>query len=271
MIVRKAVIPAAGKGSRMLPISKTIPKEMMPIGTRPILHYIIEEATSAGIEELAIIINSEKSSIKKYFVTSGDPLNDEDRNLRRLVRNVRIRFIEQKEHGGVADALSKASKFIGDEPFAYLLPDNFSLASPPFLKQLISPFQELQKNLIGLIEVHPTDEGMFGNNGRVELESIKSKLYSIKRLYDKRPGSFPVDPAGLVIRAFARGILLPSFFEIVEEYRGVTKGELDDVPIMQHLVQNNDLFGYLMEGKGFDTGHPTGYLMAAQAFFSQEY
>ena len=326
MKIKKAVIPAAGLGTRMLPISKTIPKEMLPIGQKPMIQYAVEEAVDCGIEQVIIVINSEKELIKKYFLgqLSQEGVSDEAlEKLKVISSKAELVFLYQDHPKGLADAISLSretikrqvaatkwsfrsveqtkktssankllhgnsikrrgsatewsyrsgkltektfpkNKFlqgniIKDEPFALLLPDNILFSDTSPLHLLVEVFNKYKKDVGALTTIYPEEFKMFGNCGKVELEKVAGRVYSIKEIKDKEKGAFVSDSSGPIIRGFARNILFPHFYEYIEKIRSDSTGELDDVPVFQLLLKEKGMLGCLLEGKGYDAGNPLGY------------
>lgn len=246
MNIKKAVIPAAGLGTRMLSITKeAIPKEMLPIAQKPMIQYSVEEAINSGIEIIIIIISSEKERIKKH--------------LKSISSKAELIFLYQNEPKGLADAISISKEIVKDDPFALLLPDNIFFSSELPLNSLSVVFNRYKKDVGALMKICPEEFKLFGNCGKVELEQIEDQVYSIKKIKDKEKGCFKSNSSGPIIRGFARHILFPHFFEYIDRIRSNSGEELDDVPVFQLLQSEKGILGYLLDGKGFDTGNPHGY------------
>lgn len=264
MKVRKAVIPAAGLGTRMLPLTKYIPKELLPIGKLPMMQYAIEEAAAAGVEEIYIITNkNRKKLIEDYFSNESWQIssiyNSEEGE--RNVRRCHLVFLEQEKLMGVADAIYLSKRYIGTDPFFVLMPDNVFLGREPSIVQLLRYFMEYNENILALIEVKKEEANLYSNSGKVEVKLLKENLYSIGRLMDKGPLTLHEAP---MIRYCGRYILGPEFFYEGEKIQRDVGGELDDVPILQELVKRKSVLGVILQGKLFDCGHWEGYWAANQ-------
>lgn len=265
MKIKKAVIPAAGLGTRMFPISKKIPKEMLLIGQKPMIQYAVEEAVDYGIEQVIIIINSEKELIKKYFL--GQPSKEclsekEAQGIKTILSKVELIFLYQNHPMGLADAISLSRETIKNEPFALLLPDNIILPDVSPFHLLTEAFNKYKKDVGALTKIYPEEFKLFGNCGKVELEKIDGRVYSIKEIKNKERGVFVSNSDDPIIRGFARHILCPHFFEYIEKIRSDSNGELDDVPVFQLLLKEKGMIGCLLDGKGYDVGNPLGYQAA---------
>lgn len=265
MTIGCAVIPAAGLGTRMLPITKSIPKEMLPVGTKPMIQYSVEEAITAGIKRICIIINEKKTVIRDYFLGKVDGYlkgAPQIENLNSLATSVELDFIYQSEPKGVADAINQAKAFVGEDPFALLLPDNIFFSSVPATAQLQAAFNKYGKDITACIRVTHVNAHLFGNCGRIDYKPIEEGIFKITKLWDKRKGLFSMDGRDLVIREVPRRIFLPHIFEYIERLRKNTKAELDDVPVFQTMIEEGKVLGLLLEGEAFDLGNPNGYRAA---------
>tara|TARA_B100000315_G_scaffold75344_1_gene68945 strand:- start:882 stop:1718 length:837 start_codon:yes stop_codon:yes gene_type:complete len=265
MKIKKAVIPAAGLGTRMFPVSKTVPKEMLCIGQKPMIQHAVEEAAAYGIETVVIIINSEKEIIKRHFL--GGPLKEyaSDRaneELKVILSKVELVFLYQNQPKGLADAISLSRETIKNEPFALLLPDNIFFSDTSSLYTLAEVFTEYRKDVGALTTICRDQFKLFGNAGKVELKKIDERVYSIKEIKDKERGVFESNLHSPIIRGFARHILFPHFFDYIERIRSDSNGELDDIPVFQLLLKEKGLLGCLLDGKGYDAGNPSGYQAA---------
>lgn len=265
--VNKVVIPAAGMGKRLLPISALLPKELLPVGLKPLIQYVIEEAVCAGINEIIVVINKEKEIIKNFILGKIKTL---PQDLGKIYKKVNFRFIYQKEPKGLMDAIGLARVFIKEEPFALMLPDNIFFSESPAIGTLIKAFEDSNKNITGLIEIDKKRAPLFSNSGRVTLKKEKNGFYRITHFFDKSKGYFKIKKDNS-IHTFARFIYTPSVFDYIErERRKKRDGELDDVPILRHMAKEELVYGCTLEGEGFDAGHPIGLHAANLYFFSKQ-
>lgn len=263
MRVRKAIIPAAGLGTRFLPATKAQPKEMLPIVDKPTLQYIIEEAVASGIEEILIITGRNKSSIENHFDKSVElELELEKTNKMDLLDEVRhitdmanIHYIRQKEPRGLGHAIYCAKSFIGDEPFAVLLGDDIVAAETPCLKQLIDAYDEYKTTVLGVQEVPKEDVCKYGI---VDGKYIEDRVYKVKSLVEKPA----VEDAPSNIAILGRYIISPTIFEILENTTPGKGGEIQLTDALMTLASKEAMYAYNFEGRRYDVGDKLGFLEA---------
>ena len=262
--VTKAVIPAAGLGTRLRPITHLIPKELLPVGPKPMIQYALEEALAGGIEEACVVINPQKGLIREY-------LSKKNRELQKVLSSLRITFIEQPQPRGLAEAIWRAKGFVGGENFALLLPDNICFMNQNPIEVLRGVYQSQHCDVTGLMWVYsPEDARGFGNCGRADLEKIENGLFRITKINNKERGNFQLKGKKPERRTLARSIFGPHIFEYIERLLETRIGELDDVPVLQAMLKDRPMVGKLMDGKVFDVGNLTGYLQA-QAYYLKKY
>ena len=264
MKVKKAVIPAAGLGTRFLPATKAQPKEMLPIVDKPTLQYIIEEAIESGIEEILIITGRNKSSIENHFDKSIELELELERSgkahlleeVRRISDMVNIHYIRQKEPKGLGHAIYCAKSFIGKEPFAVLLGDDI-VYNPhkPCLKQMIDCYEKHQSSILGVQEVSYDDVNKYGI---VDGEQIEDRLYTVKGLVEK-PAKEKA-PSNMAI--LGRYIISPEIFEILEHTKPGKGGEIQLTDGLNQLALREEMYAYIFEGKRYDVGNKLGFLEA---------
>jgi len=265
--VTKAVIPAAGLGTRLKPLTAHMPKELLPIGEKPMIQYTLEMYMASGISELCIITSPQKGLIKD-FVT-GDwlppalPFSRDEVFYKNLGR-CRTVFLSQKEPKGVADAISLARDFVDNQPFACVMPDCLLFSKKPMAKQLMRAFRRCKTNVMGTIFIRGEDTRRFGNVGVLQTEEADDGCPAIISLSDKKEEPLSGNPGAVIYKGFGGGIYLPEYFHLLEATRAYAEGELDDVPIHQILVGKGTLVGIPLEGVAFDAGHPLGYRAAAR-------
>lgn len=267
MQVKKAIIPAAGLGTRFLPATKAQPKEMLPIVDKPTLQYIIEEAVASGIEEILIITGRNKQSIEDHFDKSvelelelekkgkGDLLE----MVQRVSDMVNIHYIRQKEPKGLGHAIHCAKSFIGDEPFAVLLGDDIVDAKTPCLAQMISVFNEYKTTVLGVQEVPESEVNKYGI---IEGKWIEDRVYKVKDLVEKPA----VDDAPSNIAILGRYIISPQIFKILENTPPGKNGEIQLTDALRTLVGQEAMYAYIFEGKRYDVGDKMGFLQATVEF-----
>jgi len=263
--VRKAVLPAAGFGTRFLPATKAIPKEMIPLVDRPIIQYAVEEAVASGIEQIIIVIASGRSTIEEHF--DSDPALErwlEDRGDIEMLRAVRriseigtIAFVHQKEQLGLGHAVLMAKELVGDEPFAVLLSDDIMLnpGGKPVTQQLIDQHHAHRGSVIALQRVPRDDVGRYGI---VAPHREEGRLVEISDLVEKP--SVADAPSDLAV--LGRYILSPKIFDKLETTQRGAGGEIQLTDAIRALSAEQPVFGYQFEGVRHDAGTRLGWLQA---------
>ena len=264
MKVRKAVIPAAGLGTRFLPATKAMPKEMLPIVDKPTIQYIIEEAIASGIEEIMIITGRSKRAIEDHFDRSIElEMELEKKNNQELLELVNhisdmadIHYIRQKNPSGLGHAIYCAKTFVGNEPFAVLLGDDV-VHNPeyPCLKQMIDAYDTYGASVLGVQEVAPEDVNKYGI---VDGSQISDKIYTVKSLVEKPP----VDEAPSKVAILGRYIINPGIFEILENTKPGKGGEVQLTDALKELALKESMYAYVFDGRRYDVGNKQGFLEA---------
>ncbi|MBE9918039.1 UTP--glucose-1-phosphate uridylyltransferase GalU [Paenibacillus donghaensis] len=270
MKIRKAIIPAAGYGTRLLPATKAMPKEMLPIIDKPIIQFIIEEAAASGIEEILVVTGKGKKVIEDHF-DSAHELEyfleqkgkfEELRKVREFTGLADIHYIRQSERKGLGHAISVGRKFIGEEPFAVLLGDTFFEAEPPALKQLIEGFERFRTSILG---VQTVAEDKVSTYGIVDSKPLIESFEYVERLVEKPPvGTIPSRLAMV-----GRYILTPSIFDILEHQPPGVGGEIQLTDALNRLVVKEAMYTCEISGRWHDVGDPLGYLKAILAMTEQ--
>lgn len=267
MKVRKAIIPAAGLGTRFLPATKAQPKEMLPIVDKPTLQYIIEEAVASGIEEILIITGRNKTSIENHFDKSVELELELERHgktdlldqVRRITDMANIHYVRQKEAKGLGHAIACAKSFIGQEPFAVLLGDDIVDASVPCLAQMLQVYEAHPGTLLGVQEVPLSEVSKYGI---VKASPLEDRLYQVEDLVEKpRQGEAPSQ-----IAILGRYILQPEIFEILESTQPGAGGEIQLTDALKILAQRSPIYAYVFEGRRYDVGDKLGFLEATVDF-----
>ncbi|MBZ9609332.1 UTP--glucose-1-phosphate uridylyltransferase GalU [Clostridium estertheticum] len=267
MRVKKAIIPAAGLGTRFLPATKALPKEMLPIVDKPTMQYIIEEAVAAGIEEILIITGRNKKSIEDHFDKSVElELELENKHKDNLLKQVRdisnmvnIHFIRQKEPKGLGHAINCARAFVGNEPFAVMLGDDIVDAKTPCLKQLIDCFEDKQTTILGVQEVA---RGNVDKYGIVDGIQVSDRVYKVNNLVEKPQ----VDVAPSNVAILGRYIITPEIFDILDNTKPGKGGEIQLTDALKMLISQQDMYAYIFEGRRYDVGDKLGFLEATVEF-----
>ena len=262
MKVRKAIIPAAGLGTRLLPNTKSIPKEMLPLVDKPVLQYIVEEAVSAGVEQILIITNRGKSPIEDYFDYApdlesrllADGKEKEAKTIRAVADMADVFFVRQKETKGLGHAVWRAKSFVGNEPFAILLGDDIMLSETPVLKQLVDAAEANSCSAIAIREF-PGEEICKYSSVKLE-EKLSDRVYRIgdmneKPTMDERLSNFAI---------MGRYVLTPAIFDILEQTPPGRNNEIQLTDGMRQLCHVEPMCAVDFEGKRYDTGNLKGYL-----------
>jgi len=263
MKITKAVIPAAGLGTRFLPVTKSQPKEMLPVVDKPLIQYCVEEAVQSGIRKIAIITSSSKSSLQEYFRRNPklERLLDEMGKLellnevRKLSSLAEFCYIRQKKALGLGHAILMAEKYIGHEPFAVLLPDNVFDCSTPCIQQLIAAYSKLKAPVIVLGYV---DESETERHGIVKSKQVSEREFQIEDLIEK-PSP---DKAFSNLGVFGRYVFEPDIFEAIKKTTPDERGEIQITDAVKLLLQTKPVFGYLFEGRCYDCGNKLGLIEA---------
>jgi len=267
MKVRKAVIPAAGLGTRFLPATKAQAKEMLPIVDKPTIQYIIEEAVEAGIEEILIITGRNKKAIEDHFDKSVElelALKEKgETELLRMVEDIsnlaEIHYIRQKEAKGLGHAVYCARSFVGNEPFAVLLGDDVMAAEVPVIKQMMDIFEEKGNPVLGVQEV---PEDRVSSYGIVKYSQQEDNLFLVEDLVEKP--ALEEAPSNLAI--LGRYIITPDIFPILERTKPGRNNEIQLTDALKELAQNDPIYAYVFAGKRYDVGNKLGFLQATVEF-----
>jgi UTP--glucose-1-phosphate uridylyltransferase len=265
--VRKAIIPAAGLGTRFLPATKAMPKEMLPIVDKPTIQYIVEEAIASGIEDIIIVTGKGKRAIEDHFDYAHElEQNLMDKEKFDLLDKVRystnladIHYIRQKEPKGLGHAVWCARNFIGDEPFAVLLGDDIVQSETPCLKQLINQYEETLASIIGVQSVPDEETHRYGI---VEPSVQDGRRYQVENFVEKpAPGAAPSNLA-----IMGRYILTPEIFMFLDQQEKGAGGEIQLTDAIQKMNQIQRVFAYDFEGKRYDVGEKIGFVKTTVEF-----
>ncbi len=262
--VRKAVIPAAGLGTRLLPASKAVPKEMLPVVDKPVIQYIVEEAVRAGITDIVIVTGYGKQAIENHFDTSFElefhlevqGKSETLAQVREIDELANIIYVRQKQPLGNGHAVLVAAPAVGNEPFAVLWGDDIVLGEPPVTKQMVDAFERLDGPVIG---VQPVPEKDYPRYGMLDVEKLREREYRVHGVIEKP--TIAESPSNLAqIGGF---VLTPDVFDILRNTREGTKGEIYLADALRKLVQDRDVYAYEFCGSRYDTGDKLGYLKAS--------
>ncbi|MDA7025488.1 UTP--glucose-1-phosphate uridylyltransferase GalU [Bacillus sp. CLL-7-23] len=269
--VRKAIIPAAGLGTRFLPATKAMPKEMLPIVDKPTIQYIIEEAVESGIEDIIIVTGKSKRAIEDHFDFSPElERNLEEKGKTELLEKVKkasnladIHYIRQKEPKGLGHAVWCARNFIGDEPFAVLLGDDIVQAKKPGLRQLMDEYEKTLSSVIGVQHVPEEETHRYGI---IDPLTSEDRLYQVRSFVEKpKPGTAPSNLAIL-----GRYIFTPEIFMYLDKQQIGAGGEIQLTDAIGQLNEIQRVFAYDFEGKRYDVGEKLGFIQTTMEFAMQD-
>ena len=274
-MITKAIIPAAGLGTRFLPATKAIPKEMMPIINKPVIHFVVEEAVASGIKDIVIITGKGKRAVEDYFDTSPEleHILEErgDVELLKLVQDTsspiaNIYFTRQKNPLGLGDAVLQAQSFIGNDTFAVLLGDNIVLGKTPCTKQLMLASEEFCGGKSIIAAKYITREEI-PYHGVIEGEKVNEQTYSIRKQVEKpkNPSQAPSN-----IGTIGRYIFTPKIFEYIKSSIPDERGEISLTEATNLLAQDEGVYAYIFQGKRYDAGNKKGYVEAIIDFAKKE-
>lgn len=263
MKIRKAVIPAAGLGTRFLPATKAQPKEMLPILDKPALQYIVEEIVDAGIEEILIITGRNKESIENHFDKSIElELELENKkefklleDMRRISSMAKIHYIRQREPLGLGHAIYCAKTFVGDEAFAVLLGDDIVYSHKPCIGQMMEIYERYRTSILG---VKKMERDMLCKYGNLQGEMVDDRIYKVKNLIEKPR----MEEIYSNIAVLGRYIITPSIFDILENLKPGRGGEIQLTDGLNKLAQVEPIYAYEFEGIRYDIGDKQGFLEA---------
>lgn len=263
MKVRKAIIPAAGLGTRFLPATKAQPKEMLPIVDTPTIQYIIEEAVEAGIEDIIIVTGRNKRSIEDHFDRSIELELELERNnktetldmVREISEKANIHYIRQKEPRGLGHAILAAQHFIGEEPFAVLLGDDVVVSKQPCLGQLLDVFNEYQTSILG---VQTVPHEVVNKYGIIDGKQVDDRVYKVKDMIEKPD----LDQAPTNVAVLGRYIITPQIFEYLETQDAGKGGEIQLTDALKRLAKVQAMYAYDFKGHRYDVGSKVGFIQA---------
>jgi UTP--glucose-1-phosphate uridylyltransferase len=259
--LRKAVIPAAGMGTRVQALTHGLPKEMLLIGGKPMISYAIQEAALCNLDEIFIVINEHKAALRRFLESEDLEKAIQPRRQGPQISLPSLTFVDQPLPLGAGEAIYRTRECIGDEPFALMMPDFIFFGHTPVLAQLVPLYERFNTDIVGLIEVRGKEAEGFGNVGIVEGQEREPGVLAINTLSDKLLGTLTLGEGEVVFKAVARWILGPYFFAYLERTKALD-GEWDDTPALQMLCTERKVMGKILTGKGFDVGNPVGYAQA---------
>jgi UTP--glucose-1-phosphate uridylyltransferase len=268
-MIKKAVIPAAGYGTRFLPITKSLPKELLPIIDHPTIEYIVNEAIESGITDILLIVSSNKNAIIDYFdynleletILLSKNKHEEYGIIRNIAQGANIHYIRQREQLGLGHAVLQAEAFIGNEPFAVLLGDDMYVGKPqPATKQLIDVFNKVQSSVLGTIEVDQKDTYKYGIC--IPKEDKKESIVELKGVVEKPK----VEEAPSRSAIGGRYILTPTIFTYLKNQTKGAGNEIQLTDAILRLMDKEKVYAYDISGKRYDVGNKIDYIEAILDF-----
>ncbi len=262
-VVRKAIIPAAGMGTRFLPATKATPKEMLPILDKPTLQYIVEEAYDSGITDILIILGRGKECIADHFDYSVEleahlekqGKDDLLSEMKEIADRGNVHFIRQKEAKGLGHAVLCAETFVGDEPFVVLLGDDVITADVPATKQLIDKYNEYQNTVVALIDVDDRDVSKYGI---ISGEKVDENTYKVSDMIEKPC----LEDAPSRQAVIGRYVISPKIFEVLKQTPPGKGNEIQLTDALLGLTKHEDVYAYKFDGDRYDIGHKFGFVHA---------
>jgi UTP--glucose-1-phosphate uridylyltransferase len=280
MRVRKAVFPAAGWGTRFLPVTKALPKEMLPLVDKPVIQYAVEETVAAGINQAIIVTSSQKRAIEDHFDLSyelehlleskGDI--ETLRKIRHISDLAQIAYVRQKEQLGLGHAVLMTKDLVANEPFAVLLSDDVVVSDKPCIGQLIEAYEQVHASVVAVMEVPPEETSRYGviepdtserriglGGGRAEGGPFDGRLHKLKGIVEKPdPAKAPSNFA-----VIGRYVLTPKIFQKLEQTQRGAGGEIQLTDGLHALMEEQDVYAYAFEGVRYDAGTTMGWLKAS--------
>ncbi len=268
MKIKKAIFPVAGLGTRFLPATKAMPKEMLPVVDKPLIQYAVEEALASGIEHLIFVTGGGKSALENHFDRSFQ-LEETLRQRKKMEQLKEIEslvpksgtiiYTRQSEPLGLGHAIWCARDIVGDEPFAVLLADDLIKSETPVLHQMVKEFDRIRASTVAVIEVPKEETSKYGI---LDAEDPSEKTFRIRGMIEKPPA----DEAPSNMAVIGRYILTPRIFDILGKQQKGAGGEIQLTDAMSQLLTEQPIFGYRFEGTRFDCGDKAGFQMANLAF-----
>ncbi len=263
MSIRKAVLPAAGLGTRFLPATKAQPKEMLPLVDKPLIQYVVEESVGAGITDVVIVTGRGKTAIEDHFDVSfelerflEDKGKDHELGIVKAISDlVNVSYVRQKEALGLGHAVSVAEPLLGHEPFAVLLGDDLVASDVPCIRQMIDVYEQVKAPVLAVMKV-PRDE--ISSYGVIAAEPERDRLHRVSRLVEKPPP----DEAPSDLAIIGRYILTPAIFEHIKKTPKDARGEIQITNALQSLLSETPIYGLEFEGVRHDCGNKLGFLKA---------
>ena len=266
MNIKKAVIPAAGLGTRFLPVTKSMPKEMLPIIDTPAIHYVVKEAVEAGLDDIIIVTGRGKRAVEDYFDESPEmemhlKKNKKDdllKTIKEISSMANVHYIRQKDPKGLPDAILAAEKHIGDEPFAVLLGDDIILSETPCTKQLIDVYTTYHSSVIAVQDVPREKINRYGAVKATKINTSAHELYLVEHIVEKPK----IEEAPSTLAAVGRYVFTPEIFDAMKRTQLGVNNELQIADSINLLCESQKVYACAFKGKRYDIGDKLGYIQA---------
>jgi len=266
MNIKKAVIPAAGLGTRFLPLTKSMPKEMLPIIDTPAIHYVVKEAVEAGLDDIIIITGRGKRAVEDYFDESPEmemhlKKNKKDdllKTIKEISSMANVHYIRQKEPKGLPDAILAAEKHIGNEPFAVLLGDDIIISETPCTTQLIDVFNTYHSSVIAVQDVPREKINRYGAVKATRMTPTTNELYLVEHIVEKPK----IEEAPSTLAAVGRYVFTPEIFDAMKRTQPGVNNELQIADSINLLCESQKVYACAFKGKRYDIGDKLGYIQA---------
>lgn len=263
--IEKAVIPAAGLGTRLYSLTKGQPKEMLPIGGRPMIYYALLEGALSGLKHLYIVINKGKPSLRHYLESEKLEYDlGSDKKANKILLPP-LTFIEQPVPLGSGEAIYRTKEVVGKEPFALMMPDFLLAGSSPALPQMMPLYERFGQDIVGVLTLRAREAEGFGNVGICKPAPLEKDLFEVRGISKKLKAPLVLEEGKTIYKTIGRCILGPHFFSYLERVRP-EQGEWDDAPALRAMCDERKVIGKILEGTGFDLGNPMGYRAAKERF-----
>ncbi len=263
MKIRKAVILAAGYGTRFLPATKSVPKEMLPLVDRPVIQYIVDEAVAAGLEQIIMVTSASKRAIEDYFGREFELEHVLEAGQKHAAlaavrgpAEVAMTFVHQKERRGNGHAVLITRRLVGDEPFAIFFPDDVILDETPAIQQLMAVYERYGHTVLAVQRVPQEQVPLYGI---IDPRPVEPRLFDVRRIVEKPP--LPEAPSDLA--TVGRFVVTPEIFDVLEKTPPGRSGEIWLMDAFDRLLKRQPVYAYEFEGARFDTGQPIGLLKAS--------
>jgi UTP--glucose-1-phosphate uridylyltransferase len=266
MRIKKAVIPAAGLGTRFLPVTKSMPKEMLTIIDTPAIHYVVKEAVDAGLDDIIIITGRGKRAVEDYFDESPEiemhlakqKKDDLLRTVREISSMANVHYIRQKEPKGLPDAILVAEKHIGDEPFAVLLGDDIIVSETPCVKQLVDVYNHYHSSVIAIQDVQREKINRYGAVKATKITPDTKELYQVEHIVEKPS----IAEAPSTLASIGRYVFTPEIFDAMKRTKPGVNNELQIADSINLLCASQKVYAYIFKGTRYDIGDKLGYIQA---------